>query len=108
MKGEDLKKKDKKRLVNCIVNISVIISNQLVEEKLSREAAKTKRLLKVKAQQAFQEWKQKKSEAEREKKCKEEMEMQQRREADKEVVFVFIKLFINKVFCRGQLHYSRS
>ena len=108
MKGKELKKKDNKRLANCILNVSVIFSEQLVEEEQSREAAKAKHLLQVKAQQAFQEWKQKKSESEREKKCKEEKEIQQRREAKREVVFVFMKLFIDRVFCREQLHYSRS
>ena len=70
----------------------------MVEERQRREAAKAKRLLQVKAQQAFQEWEQKKLEAERRKKVKERKEMEQRREAESEVVLTaFIKFFIHRV-----------
>lgn len=57
----------------------------MVEEKQRKDAAKAKHLLQVKAQQAFQEWKEKKLEAARSKKCKERKEMQQRMEAETEV-----------------------
>ena len=93
MKGEGLKKKDKKRLSCCFkLTASIIIDEQLAEDKQSKEAARAKCSLQVKAQQAYQEWKQKKLETERERRYKERKEMQQRRQAENEVIFCIHKL----------------
>ena len=97
MREEGSNKRDKKRLAHYYMGILINDGDQLVEETQSREAAKTKCLLQVKAQQAFQEWKQKKSEAEREKKHKERREMQQRREAESKVIFYFMNLLLNNL-----------
>jgi len=55
-------------------------------------------LLQFKAQQAFQEWKQKKLEAERKQKWEEKKKMQQWREAENEVMITHINSFIYRVF----------
>jgi len=61
---------------------------QLLETKERKEAARAKLQLQVKAQEAFQVWKQRKHETERRKKQTEREEMEQRRLASIEVYFV--------------------
>jgi len=58
---------------------------QLLETKERKEAARAKLQLQVKAQEAFQEWKQRKDEAIRRRKQAEREEMKQRRIASTEV-----------------------